>query len=528
MIKRFTQAMGWRLAFIKPGAPAVTVCGSAWSGGQKVQKAMRSIPQIDRANSGVPEPQRMAAIAAVLAAMVLVVLTAAGANVALPTIARSLQVTAAEAVWVVTAYQMALVMALLPTAALGDSLGHRRVFTVGVALFTGASVLCAVSRSLPCLVAARFLQGIGGAAVMALGIALLRLIVPAQQLGAAIGWNALAVALSTAAGPMIGAMILSCAGWPWLFAVNLPVGMMVLLATRALPSLAGTARRLDLASVALNAGAFAAVVIGVELLPSRPALAASLIAATILGMAALVRREMPREAPLIPLDLLRVGSFRISVLASVCCFAGQTVAMMALPFHLQHGFSQNAVHTGLYLTPWPLTVALVAPVAGRLSNKIATGCLCAAGGVCMAIGLAAAALWPLQSGPLPLIPLTMVCGLGFGLFQVPNNRNMFLSIPPERSGAAGGMQGSARLVGQTAGAVIMTLLFTLKSAEAVPRIALGIGAMLTLASGFVSTLALPFFGNFQRRADARRSKLANATPPVGGISKKTTTQANSV
>ena len=203
---------------------------------------------------GPPEPRGTLAIASVLAAMVLVVLDAAIANVALPTIATSLQVTPATSVWVITAYQAALLMALFPCAALGESIGYRRVFTAGIALFTGASVLCALAPSLSWLVAARFLQGLGGAGVMALGVALLRIVVPHQRLGAAIGWNALAIALSSAAGPTIGAAILSASSWPWLFAVNLPLGLLVLLASRALPKTGGTARRLDKLSVGLNAG----------------------------------------------------------------------------------------------------------------------------------------------------------------------------------------------------------------------------------------------------------------------------------
>ena len=197
--------------------------------------------QTDDSNTGLLEPRRTVAIIAVLAAMVLAVLDAAIANVALPTIAQSLQATPGTSVWIITAYQTALVMGLLPCAALGESLGYRRVFTAGVALFTAASVLCALSPSLSWLVAARFVQGLGAAAIMALGIALLRLVVPQRQLGAAIAWNALAVALSSAAGPTIGAVILSSASWPWLFAVNLPLGAMVLLAARALPERPGTA-----------------------------------------------------------------------------------------------------------------------------------------------------------------------------------------------------------------------------------------------------------------------------------------------
>lgn len=452
------------------------------------RKKMRSTRHADDAMSGLDEPRRTIAIASVLAAMVLVVLDASNTNVALPTIARSLHVTPATSVWVITAYQTALLMALLPCAALGESLGYRRVFTVGVALFTGASLLCALAPSLPWLVAARFLQGLGGAAVMALGVALLRVVVAHRQLGTAIGWNALAVALSSAAGPAIGAVVLSAANWHWLFIVDLPMGVIVLLASRALPDVGGTARPLDLFSVALNAGTFASLVIGADLLPSRPALAAVLLATAALELVTLVRREMPKEAPLIPLDLLRADSFRFSVIASACCFAGQTASMVALPFYLQHELGQNTLTTGLYMTVWPLTVAMAAPFAGRLADRLSTAWLSAAGGLCLATGLGVAALWPLKGDPLLLIPLTTLCGLGFSLFNVANNRNMFLSAPNERSGAAGGMQGTARLFGQTAGAVIMTLLFTIASADAAPQIGLGIGAVLTFVAGLVSML----------------------------------------
>ena len=318
--------------------------------------------------------------------MVLVVLDAAILNVALPTIARALHETAAMSVRIITAYQIGLMMTLLPAAALGESVGYRRVFAVGVALFTAASALCALSPSMPWLIAACFLQGLGGAAVMALSVALLRFIVPQRQLGAAIGWNALTVALAYAAGPTIGAVILSRAGWPWLFAINIPLGMAVLLACRALPHVAGTRRRLDILSVALNNGGFAALVVGAEMLPTRPALAVVLLVAAAFTLTALVRREMSSVAPLVPLDLLRGGSFRLAVIASVCCFAAQMMGLVALPFYLQHKLGQAALTTGLYLTPWPLAVAVASPVAGRLVNRVSTASLCAAGSACLALG----------------------------------------------------------------------------------------------------------------------------------------------
>ncbi len=438
--------------------------------------------------AGLVGARRSVAIASVLTAMALVVLDAAIANVALPTMARSLQVAAGKAVWVVTAYQTGLVMALLPCAALGESLGHRRVFAAGTGVFTIASVFCALSPSLPLLIAARFLQGLGGAAIMALGVALLRFAVAPGRLGAAIGWNALTVALASAAGPTVGAAVLSVAGWPWLFAVNLPLGVIALAGARALPDVEGTGRPLDGISAALNAGVFSAFVIGVELLAAKPAQGGMALGAAGLMLGALVRRERPKNAPLIPLDLLRNASFGISVIASVLCFSGVAAGLVALPFHLQQVLGLNAWKTGLFLTPWPLTVALTAPLAGRAAKSVSTARLCAAGGVLLATGLVLASIWRPHGQPAVLMTFTALSGLGFGLFNVPNNRNLFLSAPRERSGAAGGMQGTARLTGQATGALIMTLLFAARPVESAAQMGLWIGAALTLAGGVVSTL----------------------------------------
>ncbi len=437
---------------------------------------------------GLPLPRRAVAAVAVLAAISLAVIDTAIANVALPTMAAALGVSPAASVWVVTGYQLAVVVTLLPAAALGESLGYRRVFVAGVALFTAASVLCALSPSLPWLVSARFLQGLGSACIMSLMAAMVRHTYPHRLLGRAIGWTALAVALSSAAGPTIGAAILGIAHWPWLFAVNLPIGAVVLLASPALPGTAGTGRRLDRASVALNAGFFAPLVVGIDLAASRPALGLGLIAVGIACGAALVRREWSRPAPLIPLDLLRSPSFGLSVVSSVCCFSAATASFVALPFYLEHGLGRDALTTGLYMTPWPLTVALAAPLSGRLADRVSTGLLCGVGGICLAVGLMSTALWPLHGDLLPLVLFTVVSGFGFGLFQTPNNRNMLLSAPKPRSGAAGGMQATARLTGQTAGAVLMSLLFALAPAAAAPRIGLGVAAALALAGGAVSLL----------------------------------------
>ena len=438
---------------------------------------------------GIADPQRrVLAIAAVLAGMVLVVLDAAIANIALPTIASSLQVDPASAVSVITAYQLGLVMALLPAAALGESFGFRRVFVFGAGLFTAASLACALAPSLTWLVAARFVQGVGGAGIMSLGVALLRFVVPSHRLGAAIGWNALTVALASAAGPTLGAMILSLSSWPWLFAVNLPIGACVLVAARALPDVKGTGRPLDLVSVALSGSMFALFVASAELASSKPIMGAVFFVDALLFAVMLFQREAHRDAPLIPLDLLRRPSFRISVIASVLCFIGQTAALVALPFYLQQAFGLTPLMTAFYLLPWPLTVAVTGPLTGRLADSVPTAWLCLTGGVLLSIGLGSTALISAHDQPWAVGLCMMVCGGGFSLFNVSNNRNMFLSAPRERSGAAGGLQSIARLTGQTLGAVEITLLFATYPMGSAPRIGLAIAAVLTLAAGVTSMM----------------------------------------
>jgi DHA2 family multidrug resistance protein-like MFS transporter len=452
----------------------------------------RPAPQIEE--DGLPAPRRYLAMVAILTAFALVVLDIAIANLALPTIAETLQATPSAAVWVVTSYQMAIVMFLLPAGAAGESFGFRRIFLLGIVVFVVASGLCALAPSLPWLVAARFVQGVGSAGVMAIGVGLLRFIYPQRLLGAALGWNAIIIALTAAAGPSIGAAILSIASWPWLFAINIPLGIAVLLTSASLPQAPGSGRGIDLVSVGLNAGVFGALIFGIDRVVVQPWLGAALLVTATIGLVTLVRRELPRSHPMIPFDLLRVRSFRLSVVASICCFTAQMSSLVALPFYLQHGLGQSAGTTGLYLTAWPLTVAVAGPFSGRLSDRFSTGTLCAVGGVSLAAGLILAAIWPLGSNPtgdlLPLIPFLMLGGLGFGFFQTPNNRNMLLAAPKERSGAAGGMQGMARLTGQTSGAVLMLVLFSLLPVETAPQLGLAIGAGFALAGGLISTLRI--------------------------------------
>lgn len=435
---------------------------------------------------GLNGRRRARAIFTVLAAMALAVLDAGMANVALPDIGRGLAVSPGESLLVVTAYQAGLIAALLPLGAIGERFGHRRVFTASIALFAVASAFSALSPSLIWLVPARFVQGVGGAGIMGLGVALLRFTVSSDRLGAAIGWNALVVALASAAGPSLGALILSMAGWPWLFAMTLPIAALALLGSRSLPVSPLRSTALDFTSMALNASVFGTLILAVQTMTSNPALAAGLILASVIALRRLLLREAPKLQPLFPLDLLRTMSVRLSVIASVCCFAAQSAGLLALPFLLHQELHLTPLTSGLYVTVWPLSVAVAAMIAGGLSDRIPTAWLCAAGGAILSAGLTGAGLLAQANQPLALLPFLALAGVGFGLFQSPNNRNLLLSAPAERSGAAGGLQGTARVTGQTAGVLIMTLLFSLTTMTQALQFGFGLAALLALAASVAS------------------------------------------
>jgi DHA2 family multidrug resistance protein-like MFS transporter len=449
-----------------------------------------------------------AGVAAVLSAMALVVLDAGLLNVALPTISISLGETPASTILIVSAYQMTLVIGLLPAAQIAERIGFRSLFVGGLALFTAASVMCALAPSLPMLVAARVLQGLGGAAIMSLGIALLRAALGPERLGAAIGWNALTVALCSAGGPLLGAFLLSVASWPWLFVAKLPIAAFALAVACALPKVSPTRASVNVPAMVLHGATAALILIAAQSILSHPIVAGLLTTLAIVLAALLIRRENSSEAPLWPLDLLALRPFRVAVAASVCCFAGQSVGLLALPFYLQLGLGRGPVITGLVLTCWPLAVAVMGSLANRLTQRFGSPTLCAAGGAVLGAGLLITALWPARDDIWPLILGAALGGLGFGLFQVPNNRTMFLSAPPERSAAAGGLQGTARLTGQTLGALVIGLLFAWAPAAAAARAGLALGALFAIIAALVSALELPtFYRRFQASSSSQMGRI---------------------
>lgn len=435
---------------------------------------------------GLPAPRRHFAIAVLLLTLVLVVLDSAIANIALPSIAASLHADPSDTVWVISSYQLAVLVALLPCGVIGEMAGPRRVFLAGVALFTLASAACAFSSTLPMLVAARFVQGLGGGAIMALGIMNLRFSVPQRLLGTIIGVNAMTIAMASAAGPGIAGAILAVAPWPWLFAVNIPLGIIVLASGVVLAPTTGVPRRLNGKALIANTLMFVLFFLGADRIAQAPVSGVMLIAGSLACLFGLLRIQRRSTAPLVPTDLLATPAFRFSVIASVCCFAGQMLGLIALPFYLQHRLGMTATEAGLYMMPWPAAVAVIAPISGRLANRVKTAWLCATGGALLAVGLASVGLLPTDPRGATFVIGTVIAGLGFGLFQTPNNRILLLSAPKARSGAAGAMQGTARLTGQTLGAITMAVIFGVVPLASAPGVALVLGGAFAGLAALIS------------------------------------------
>lgn len=434
---------------------------------------------------------RYAAMAGLWLALLMAVIDSSIANVALPTIARDLHAPAVESIWVVNAYQLAIVISLLPLASLGEMVMYRRVFIFGLALFVLASVACCFAHSVPELAVYRAIEGFGAAGVMSVNGALVRHVYPPAQLGRGIGLNALVISIGSVIGPTLASGILAAASWPWLFAVNVPLGIAALaVCIPALPASSRSGGRLDKISVFLNVCAYGLVVGGLDLLTrggNRPAGAAVMLAGVGAGWL-LVRRSMPQARPLIPLDLLRSRLFSLSVGTSVASFTAQMLAFVALPFFLQTRMHYTQVQTGLLLTAWPAAVGVAAPIAGRLADRYPAGLLGGVGLVLLTAGLALLAVPGFEGSTDSLLWRLAICGVGFGFFQAPNNRILLGSAPKSRAGAAGGMLATARLTGQTLGAALATALFGISIHG--PDASLWLGAAVAAAGCAVSLLRI--------------------------------------
>ncbi|MDE2390381.1 MAG: MFS transporter [Rhodospirillales bacterium] len=434
----------------------------------------------------------MRAMAAVAMAVLLSVLDYAVVNIAMPEIARDIHATASASIWVINAYQLANVTALLPVARLGEKFGHARMCRIGLVMFVVASLLCAMSQTLPELAVARALQGLGGACILGVNAALVRYIYPSKLLGRGIALNGLIIALGVALGPSVGAAVLSVANWKWLFLINLPFGgLAFVFALTALPQTSRVNVKFDPLSTALLALALGGIVVGGDHFAHRNGwvVGGGLLAAGIVSMVLLVRLQLSRTHPLLPVDLLARGGFAAAFATGFLSFLASNFFIISMPFNLTDVLHRGPVETGIVITAWPLTIVLTAPLVGRLADRYPAAFLSTLGMVILSLGFLLLRLLPAAPSDIAIAWRIAVAGAGFSLTQPPNNKAMLMNAPQARLAGASGMISVARLLGQTIGGMLVAI--TLSLAHPAPtRTCLAFASFAALLGAGASALRL--------------------------------------
>ncbi|MEZ2577904.1 MFS transporter [Buttiauxella ferragutiae] len=437
-------------------------------------------------DEGLPGRERGLAMVAVMTMAAMVVFDGSMINIALPQIARSLNSSVGATVWVANGYLLSAAMTLAIFAALSSRLGFRAIFTFGLSVFTLASVGCALSSSLEMLVIMRVLQGIGGAATLSIGPAILRSVFPNRLLGRILGLNALLIGTSTAIAPILGGTLLSALSWQWLFAINIPLGIMaVILTLRAVPhNPALTREPFDFAGAVLSAVALGALVMAADAFTHQGN--SDLITALIYGGIAIVTGMafiwVQRRAtkPLLPLKMFASSRFSLAALTSLASFVSQGITFIALPFLFQSVYGYSALVSALLFTPWPIGIILAAPHAGRLADRYSAAIISTIGLSIFAVGLALLAMLPEHAQAWDICLRSLLCGIGFGCFQSPNNREMLSNASRENSGYASGVLAIMRTFGQCLGAAFVGVFMSLYAQNSAVKISLWVAVIATV------------------------------------------------
>ena len=418
----------------------------------------------DESDGIYPIARRRRAWAAVALLGMLTVLDSTIANVALPTIGRDLHASPAATVWVTNAFQLAVTAMLFTAAALGATRGLARTFLIGVGVFAVGSLLCAFSSTLPLLIGARIIQGAGGAMVMAVSPALTREIFPRAELGKAFGLMAMSVGVAGAAGPTVGGAMLAILPWPWLFAINVPFVVVVFaLARGALPSSHATYERIDVPSMLASAIGFTTLVYGLDGFGrnERPLSIAieSLAGAAVFAWFA--QRQFQLRVPMVALDLFLLRPFRMAAGTSFAAWMSAGICVISLPYLFQVEYGYTPLASGLVLTSWPIATAIAAPIAGRFADRYSPGVIATIGLGIYAASLALFATISGHASPATVVAIGALCGVGFGTFQSPNNREIMGNAPDEKSGSAAALLATLRVGAQTVGASVVGIVFAL-------------------------------------------------------------------
>ena len=443
-------------------------------------------------NAEVTRSYKLTAIFAICLGVIMAMIDTGITNTALPTIAQEFKTSEASTVWAVTAYLLSMVAMTLPFASLGEVIGFRIIFIVGLLVFTLASLLCGLSWSLPTLVGARILQGIGAAGILSTNLPLIRFTFPPQKLGVGLGINAICMGVGFSLGPTLASLILWFTTWHWLFLMNVPLGIVALaISFHSLPKTPLSHYRFDNLAACFCGIGFAALIFGIGESAHRQPL--SMIIPTFVisfvAISALIIRQKNHPAPFLAFDLFSSRIFTLSILAVLFAFIAQGIAFVALPFSFQMLMHKSQFATGFLIAPWPACAALTSTFTGRLSDHFSPVLLVAIGMLLCASGMFSLSLLGEGTPVFVIVICMMVCGCGMGFFNAPNQRVIMLSAPADRSGAAGGIMGIARLIGQSVGSTLVAF-FLIVSSHYGSRYALWCGTICFLLAVLTGGLRL--------------------------------------
>jgi EmrB/QacA subfamily drug resistance transporter len=384
---------------------------------------------------------------------------------ALPVIRTDLNASIEGLEWTVNAYTLTFAVLLLTGAALGDRFGRRRMFTIGIGLFTVASALAALAPSINALIAARALQGVGGAIVTPLTLTILSAGVPADKRGVALGaWGGIG-GLAVAMGPLVGGAVVEGISWQWIFWLNVPIGL--LLAPLALSRLSeshGPSSKLDLPGLGLASAGLLGIVWGLVRGNGQgwasPEIVGSL-GAGLLVLAAFVAWELRAAAPMLPMRFFRSRTFALANVSSLLMFFGMFGSIFLLAQFFQTVQGYGPLGSGLRILPWTAMPIFVAPIAGALSDRLGGHRLMGAGLALQATGLGWLALVSTPTTPYSSLVLPFVIsGVGMALFFAPVANVILSAVRPEEEGQASGANNAIRELGGVFGVAVLASIFS--------------------------------------------------------------------
>lgn len=431
------------------------------------------------------------ALSALSLSLLLSALGTSSANVALPTLAAAFHASFQEVQWIVLAYLLAITTVIVTAGRLGDLIGRRRLLLIGLLLFTVASVLCGTAHALWQIIAARAVQGLGAAIMMALSVALVGETVPKENTGRAMGILGTMSAIGTALGPSLGGVLIAGFGWHAIFFINVPLGLVTfLLALRHLPMdrHKPTPNRSDLdimgtLLLALTLGAYAlAMTIGRG---KFGLINVTLLAAAAGGLALFVRTELRAAAPLIPVAIFRVPALASSLGLSTIVATVIMATLVVGPFYLVDALGLSPGMMGLVMTTGPLSAALAGMPSGRMVDRHGPHRMTLVGLIAIALGCFSLSTFPPAFGIVGYVgPLTVITA-GYALFQTANNTAVMRDVRQEQRGIVSGMLQLSRNLGLVTGSSVMAALFAGASALSASTA----GNATAVASGMRATFA---------------------------------------